>query len=123
MKLFIDFINAKDFIEKLIPNFWSFLIQLLSLIVLIIVVIFVAYKPVKKILQKRQDYIVNNIRESEEAKAKAIIQEREARELASFDEEKRAKIEQYIIEGMDYQQARSFYEDTYENDWYYEPEE
>ena len=57
MNLFADFMSAKDFIEKLIPNFWSFLIQLLSLIVLIVVIIVFAYKPVKKILKTRQDYI------------------------------------------------------------------
>lgn len=81
MKLFADFMSAEDFIEKLIPNFWSFLIQLLSLIVLIIFVIIFAYKPVKKILKKRQDYIEGNIRASEEVKAQAIVKEREASEL------------------------------------------
>ena len=81
MNLFADFMSAKDFIEKLIPNFWSFLIQLLSLIVLIVVIIVFAYKPVKKILKTRQDYIESNIQDAEKAKANAILQEREAKEL------------------------------------------
>lgn len=81
MKIFANLPSAEDFIAKIIPNFWSFLVQFLALIVLIVVVIFVAYKPVKKMLKKRQDYIENNIREAEESRANATIKEREAREL------------------------------------------
>ena len=81
MKVYADLPAAEDFIAKIIPNFWSFLVQFLALIVLGVVVIFVAYKPVKKMLKKRQDYIENNIREAEENRANAIIKEREAREL------------------------------------------
>lgn len=75
------FINPQEFIDKLVPNGWSTLIQFLALIVLIVVVIIFAYKPVKKMLMKRQEYIENNIRESEEAKAAALIKEREVNEL------------------------------------------
>ena len=74
-------LNAEDFISKLVPNFWSFLVQLLALVILIIAVIFLAYKPVKKMLAKRQEYIESNILEAEQNKAKAIAQEREAAQL------------------------------------------
>ena len=74
-------LTAQEFIDKLIPNFWSFLIQLLALVVLIIATIFLAYKPVKKMLAKRQEHIEENILQAEEAKAKAIIHEREASQL------------------------------------------
>lgn len=57
--------SPDDFLSKLIPNFWSFLVQFLALIVLIIAVIFLAYKPVKKLLKKRSDYVEGNIKESE----------------------------------------------------------
>lgn len=63
-------ITSEDFTSKLIPNWVSFVTQLGALIVLIIVVIVFAYKPVKKIITKRQDYIENNIKEAEESKAK-----------------------------------------------------
>lgn len=72
-------LSAEDFLNKLIPNFWSFLIQLLSLIVLIVVVIFFAYKPVKKMLKARQDHIESEIYEAEKMKADAIVHEREAK--------------------------------------------
>ena len=58
-------LTAQEFIDKLIPNFWSFLIQLLALVVLIIATIFLAYKPVKKMLAKRQNCIEENILEAE----------------------------------------------------------
>lgn len=73
-----DLFSAEDFLNKIIPNFWSFLIQLLSLIVLIVVVIFFAYKPVKKMLKARQDHIESEIFDAEKMKADAIIHEREA---------------------------------------------
>ena len=61
--------TAKDFLDKLFPNFWSFLINFLALIVLFVFLYFIAYKPVKKYLEARKDYVEKNIRESETAKA------------------------------------------------------
>lgn len=92
------FMSVDEFINKLVPNGWSTLIQLLALIVLIIFVIIFAYKPVKKMLKKRQDYIENNIRESEEAKAAAIIKEREVNELVL---ERRKEADQIIASAKD----------------------
>ena len=60
-----------DFISKLIPNWISFVTQLAALLVLIVVVIILAYKPVKKIITKRQDYIEDNIKQAEAMKLEA----------------------------------------------------
>ena len=68
-------IKSSDITSKLIPNWVSFVTQLAALVVLIIVVIIFAYKPVKKIIQKRQDYIESNIKEAE--KSKSIWKENE----------------------------------------------
>ena len=62
-------LTAEDFQHKLIPNWASFVVQLLALVVLITVVIIFAYKPVKKIIIKRQDYIESNIKDAENSKA------------------------------------------------------
>ena len=62
-------LTSESFVNKLIPNWPSFVTQLGALIVLITVVIIFAYKPVKKILKKRQDYIDENIKEAEKSKA------------------------------------------------------
>ena len=62
-------LNSDTFLGKLIPNWVSFVVQLAALLVLILVVVIFAYKPVKKIIKKRQDYIESNIKEAEESKA------------------------------------------------------
>ncbi len=62
-------LNADTFLGKLIPNWVSFVVQLSALLVLILVVIIFGYKPIKKIIRKRQDYIESNIKEAEQSKA------------------------------------------------------
>lgn len=64
-------ISGDDIIHKLIPNWVSFVTQLAAFLVLIAIVFFLAYKPVKKIIKKRQDYIEDNIKQSEIAKSRA----------------------------------------------------
>ncbi len=54
--------SGEDFLAKIIPNIWAFLIQFLSLIVLVIIFFVFAYKPVRKIVKKRQDAIDNEIK-------------------------------------------------------------
>ena len=64
---------SAGFKEKLIPSWLSFVVQFAALVVLLIVVFVFAYKPIKKMLNKRADYIEQNIHEAE--KNKAIAQE------------------------------------------------
>lgn len=59
--------EPEDIINKLIPNFWDFLIQLIAFILLLVLVFFVAYKPLKKFVTKRKEYIEGNLRQSEQA--------------------------------------------------------
>ena len=68
-------LNSETFIGKLIPNWISFVAQLGALLILILVVIIFGYKPIKKIINKRKDHIMNEIEEAE--KSKAIWQENE----------------------------------------------
>ena len=60
-----------DILSKLIPNWTSFVVQLAAFLVLVAVVIYFAYKPVKKMIKKREDYIEDNIKQSELAKSRA----------------------------------------------------
>ena len=85
-------LNADDFTSKLIPNWPSFLAQVGALIVLIIVVIIFAYKPVKKIITKRQDYIENNIKEAEKSKAQWQENELKSKETVLASERTAADI-------------------------------
>ena len=57
--------------SSLIPSWVSFVVQFSALVIMVVVVILVAYKPVKKLLAKRADYVESNIRDSETAKAEA----------------------------------------------------
>lgn len=97
-------LTTQEFIDKLIPNFWSFLVQLLALIVLIIAVIFFAYKPVKKMLAKRQSYIEENILAAEQSKANAIASEREAAQLLI---EKRKEADAIIVNAVKIAETKS----------------
>ncbi len=103
-----DTLNTETFLEKLIPNFWSFLVEFLALVVLIVVVFFIAYKPVKRMLKKRQDHIEENIRSAEESNQIAQMNKSESEQLI-IDSKKQANeiiesakekaiVEQHLIE-------------------------
>ena len=62
-------LNADSLKQKLIPSWASFVIQLAALIILILIVIIFGYKPIKKIIKKRQDYIEDQIKDAEKSKA------------------------------------------------------
>ena len=70
----------KTISEKLVPNLLSFVVQFLSFLVLILAVFILAYKPVKKILKKRADYIENEIKEARESNLEAQKSIDEAKE-------------------------------------------
>ncbi len=84
--------QSQDFISKLIPNWVSFVVQLCALLVLIIVVIIFAYKPVKKIIKKRQDYIESNILEAEQNNAQAKSNAMKSEEMIIASEQKASNI-------------------------------
>lgn len=81
-------IDEQSFLNKLIPNWTSFVTQLAALIIMIILVIIIGYKPVKKMLKKRQDYVESSIRDAELNKAQAEQDRLQASEaiLASQNE-------------------------------------
>lgn len=64
-------ISGDDILSKLIPNWVSFVVQILAFLVMVVIIIIFAYKPVKKLIKKRQDYIEDNIHQSEVAKDRA----------------------------------------------------
>lgn len=57
--------TAEDFFDKLFPNVWSLLINLIALVVLFVLLFFIAYKPVRKYVEARKNHIENEMRESE----------------------------------------------------------
>lgn len=81
--------STEDFLSKVIPNLWAFLVQLFAFIIMVLIAIKFGYKPVKKFLDSRKAYIANNLEEAkskneeanrnlEETKAKLQGSEKEA---------------------------------------------
>ena len=75
--------TIKTISNKLVPNLLSFVIQLISFLILLIVVFVFAYKPVKKILKKRADYVENEIKEAKENNLTAQKNIEEAKEMVA----------------------------------------
>lgn len=73
--------TMKTIADKLVPNLLSFVVQFLSFLVLLFVVFVFAYKPVKKILNKRADHIEQEIKEAEQHNLTAQQSVNEAKEL------------------------------------------
>ena len=88
-----DLGSIGDYIrENLIPNWVSFVCQFGALVVMILVIFFVAYKPVKKMIQKRADYIEQTVRDADEAKAKALQNSTESEERVIASKKEAAEI-------------------------------
>lgn len=66
--------------EKLIPSWTSFVMQIAALAIMILVVSLVAYKPMKKMLKKRQDFVTNNIDNAKKENELAQINHKESEE-------------------------------------------
>lgn len=64
-------IDPDEFLKKLFPSPWDALATFLAFVVLLIVVFFVAYKPVKKIIQKRGEYVEGKIKNAEDKELEA----------------------------------------------------
>lgn len=80
-----------DIGDKIIPsNITPFISQLLAFGVLVFCVTFFVYKPVKKILNQRSEYVEKHMREAEEASLKAKEHEEVSRKEI-IDAKKQAK--------------------------------
>ncbi len=64
-------ISKDDFISKLFPNVWDALATFLAFIILLLVAFYFAYKPVKKLLKKRGDYVEGKIKDADDKEKQA----------------------------------------------------
>ena len=71
-------IDSESILNKLIPNFWAFLINFIAFIVMCLIVLFFAYKPIKKILKDRHQYVESNIKNSEDKLKMSTLKVEEA---------------------------------------------
>lgn len=84
LQKFVAFFNLEEEIskigEKLVPSWLALVVQLTAMLVLFLVVFFIAYKPVKKMLKKRSDFIEQEVNDAIANKAKSesnIVQSEE----------------------------------------------
>jgi len=84
--------TEEDFFNKLFPNIWSLLINLVALVVLFVLLFFIAYKPVRKYIEARKNYVENELRESER-----LHKENKATNAKKDDIIKAAKVEANLI--------------------------
>ena len=76
-------------VQNMLPNIWITLMQLALFIIVVILFIVFAYKPLKKKLTKRSDYIEKNIKDSEEKVKEASANLEKSNQLI-LDSEKKA---------------------------------
>ena len=61
-------VDKDDLVSKLFPtNPWDVVIQISAFVILLLIVFFIAYKPVRKLLQQRSEYVEGQITSAEEA--------------------------------------------------------
>ena len=81
--------RIQEVVNNMLPNLWVTLMQLAIFIFIALLFIFLAYKPLKKKMKKRADYIENNIKESESKKLEAQEKVNQAQQIIA-DREKQA---------------------------------
>ena len=64
-------VNKENFLSKLFPNVWDALATFLAFIVLLLVAFYFAYKPIKKLIKKRGDYVEGKIKDADEKEKEA----------------------------------------------------
>lgn len=85
-------ITKEGFLEKLFPNLWDALATFLAFIILLIVVFYVAYKPVKKLIKQRGDYVENKIQNADEKEKQAALKVLEAEKQIANSQKEAIKI-------------------------------
>lgn len=82
----------KNIIDALIPNFWAFLTQFLSLIMMIILVYIFAYKPLRNYMDKRAEYLQNEIKDTNKNNALSKLNLEESEEKIAEAKKESLKI-------------------------------
>lgn len=80
--------EQEDFLHYLFPNPWDALAIFLAFVILLLAVFYFAYKPVKKLIKGRKDYVEGKIKSAEqrELDAKVKVEEAEKQIVASRQE-------------------------------------
>ena len=88
-------VGQDTFVNKMFGSWQSLVIQLTSTLILFCVAGFFVFKPVRKILQTRQDYVVSQVKNAEAYKEDALNKQKEADDrIASLQDEAKSIIEE-----------------------------
>lgn len=88
-------LGQEDFVKKMFGSWQSLVIQLTSTLILFLVVGFFVFKPVRKILQTRQDYVVSQVKDAEAYKEDAKSKQDEAdKRIASLNDQAKLIIDE-----------------------------
>ncbi len=104
--------NIGEKIDQLMPSVWIMIATFGALLITLIILTKLLYNPVKKMVQKRKEFIKQNIDESINAKKNAYELENEARiklkesKLAKDEMISKAKIEAELIKNQYIEQAK-----------------
>lgn len=97
IKTFDELISKDDIISKMFPeNIWVFVAQFLAFVVMIVLVTVFAYKPIKKALNKRKEYVNQNLKDAEKAKLEAADLKIEANKNVALSKKEANKILQNV---------------------------
>ena len=87
--------EQEDFLHYLFPNPWDALAIFLAFIVLLLVVFYFAYKPVKKLIKQRKEYVEGKIKSAEERELEATKKVEQAeKEIVSSRQQAMEIVEQ-----------------------------
>ena len=84
--------NGEDFVNKVFPNIWAFLVQLFAFIIMSLIVIKFAYKPVSNFLKKRKEFINSNLNSAQEKNSEANLKVEEANKKLSSSKKEALQI-------------------------------
>lgn len=60
-----EYFNISDSVaDKIFPNVWDFLVQFIAFIIMIILIFIFAYKPIKKYIEKRQELMDKEVKDT-----------------------------------------------------------
>lgn len=71
-------IDSSEVMAALLPNIWVFVAHIFASLVLLTLTIWMIWKPTKNALEKRRNYIANEIRQAEELRKEVLIKLQEA---------------------------------------------
>jgi F-type H+-transporting ATPase subunit b len=83
--------DSTEIMSALLPNLWVFIAHIVASLTLLALTICLVWRPTKNALEKRRNYIANEIREAEEARKEVFIKLQEA-EKEKIEAHNRANI-------------------------------